>query len=30
VEYTYNLTRDISISGIACPRMLNDPAILTQ
>jgi hypothetical protein len=29
VEYGYDLTRDISISGIACPRMMNDPAILT-
>jgi hypothetical protein len=28
VEYGYDLTRDLTISGIQCPSMLNNPAIL--
>jgi len=28
VEYGYGLTRDLTISGITCPRMLNGPTIL--
>lgn len=30
VEYSWDLSRDLSIPGHSCPSMMNNPAILTQ